>query len=101
MDSSRLRGILDRYTDKKVRIKRESKTVALRVWEEPVGRILNNVESRDVRFQIQEVVPGGSFYERLKVKEPDEFDMMIVMERPQCVGIETPLWPWASTIPTG
>ena len=81
MASRDLKGILNRYTDNNVGIKRGSKADALRVWEEPVREILANVARRDSRFEIRNVLYGGSYYERLKVKEPDEFDIMLEMKK--------------------
>lgn len=81
MASRDLKEALNRYTCNNVQIKKARKKEALNVWEEAVRRIIANVSRRDSRFEIQNVLSGGSFYERLKVKEPNEFDLMLEMKK--------------------
>ena len=98
MSSGNLNALLNRYIDNNVRVKKSSKREALSEWEKPVKRIIDNVARRDNRFQIQEVLPGGSFYERLKVKEADEFDIMLVIKGIE-LGYGQPYKPYTPWLP--
>ena len=78
--NSRLNTILNRVTNKIVQLRRDRKTEALECWEPIVHGILEYVQSKDRRFRALHIFPTGSYYERAKVKEPDEFDLMLVMD---------------------
>ena len=77
---SRLNTILNRVTNKIVQLRRDRKTEALKCWEPIVNGILEYVQTKDRRFRALHIFPTGSYYERAKVKEPDEFDLMLVMD---------------------
>lgn len=78
MDPDELRR-LNRYTASKVKIRKESKRIALDSWKPKVDEIIRKVTTYDKRFKFHDF-PTGSFYDRLKVKEPDEFDLMMIMD---------------------
>ena len=78
MDLDKLRRLLDRYTESKVQLRRDSKRAALDSWEPKVGEIIHKVTTYDDSFKFR-VFPTGSYYDGLKVKEPDEFDLMLIM----------------------
>ena len=82
MNRRDLNSILNRFTDKNVKLRQVEKSEALRSWQPLVERIVNFVKVQDVhrRFATLQIVPTGSYYERAKVGEPDEFDLMLVME---------------------
>ena len=74
----KLRRLLERYIESKVQLRRDSKRAALDSWEPKVGEIIHKVTTYDKRFNFR-VFPTGSYYDGLKVKEPDEFDLMLIM----------------------
>ncbi|XP_031548635.1 protein mab-21-like 2 [Actinia tenebrosa] len=80
MDNRELKLLLDRYFSQKVTLRQEEKRKALEVWEGVVKNILQKVEAKDPRFKLTGVY-SGSYYERAKVKEPNEFDLMLEMEK--------------------
>ena len=73
---------LNQFTDSHVKLRRDGKTVALRAWQPIVDAIVDGVKRRDRfdRFASLSILPTGSYYERAKVGEPDEFDLMLVMD---------------------
>ena len=79
-DLRRLNGVLNRFTDANVKLRQSEKTEALDLWQPIVGNIVEKVKERDARFARIQIFPTGSYYERAKVGEPDEFDLMLVMD---------------------
>ena len=78
---SELNDILNRFTSiKKVTPSKGEKEKALEFWEPIVKDILKYVKKRDTRFAGMEIQFKGSYYERCKVGEPDEFDLMLVIK---------------------
>ena len=77
-----LNSLLNQFTDRYVKLRRDSKTVALRAWQPIVDAIVADVKGRDRlgRFARLRILPTGSYYERAKVGKPDEFDLMLVMD---------------------
>ena len=71
---------LNWYTERKVKTRREMKTKALECWQPIVKAIVDYVKRTDDRFASLRTFPTGSYYEGTKVKEPNEFDLMLVME---------------------
>lgn len=45
-----------------------------------VKKLLNKVTENDSFFKIKEVFPTESFYEETKIRSPDEFDFMVVLD---------------------
>ncbi|CAC5422214.1 unnamed protein product [Mytilus coruscus] len=45
-----------------------------------VKMLLNKVTENDSFFKTKEVFPTGSFYEGTKIRSPDEFDFMVVLD---------------------
>ncbi|KAK3100626.1 hypothetical protein FSP39_022777 [Pinctada imbricata] len=43
-------------------------------------QLLDKLQKEDPSFRVKEIVPTGSFYEGTKVRVPDEFDYMIVLD---------------------
>ena len=80
MSNPNLNNILNRYTERNVKIRREMKTKALECWQPIVKAIVEYVKRTDDRFASLRTFPTGSYYEGTKVKEPNEFDLMLVME---------------------
>ena len=80
-----LNTILNQFTDKYVKIRGDRKKEALDSWEPIVKNIVHYVKQKESRnsglqpFDALDTLPTGSYYERAKVKEPDEFDLMLVM----------------------
>ena len=75
-----LNNFLNWYTERKVKTRREMKTKALKYWKPIVKAIVDYVKRTDDRFASLRTFPTGSYYEGTKVKEPNEFDLMLVME---------------------
>ncbi|XP_073246852.1 cyclic GMP-AMP synthase-like receptor 1 [Porites lutea] len=75
-----LNNFLNWYTERNVKTRREMKTKALECWQPIVKEIVDYVKSTDDRFASLRTFPTGSYYERAKAKEPNEFDLMLVME---------------------
>ena len=74
-----LNTVLNRFTDSNVKVRQGRKTEALNSWQLTVKKIVDYVK-RDGRFAKLRILPTGSYYERSKVGEPDEFDLMLVMD---------------------
>ena len=73
-------SILRSFNKKKVvQLSHTKKIGALNCWQPIVKEILDNVKKNDKRFAFR-FLPSGSYYERTKVKTPDEFDLMLVMD---------------------
>lgn len=78
---SQLNTILNRVTNDKVTLRKSEKTKALQFWEPIVDNILRGVKRKDKkRFAKMETLFKGSYYERCKVGQPDEFDLTLVLE---------------------
>ena len=75
-----LNTTLNRFTDNVVKFRRDSRTKALECWRPIVDGIVDYVKRKDDRFHALSVFHKGSYYERSKVGEPDEFDLMLVMD---------------------
>ena len=75
-----LNNYLNWYTERNVKTRREMKTKALECWQPIVKEIVDYVKRTDDRFASLRTFPTGSYYEGTKVKEPNEFDLMLVME---------------------
>ena len=86
MNREELNTILNRFTNKTVLLRQERKTEALKCWEPIVKGILDSVKRKDRRFASLQTFPTGGYYERTKVKEPDEFDLMLVMDNLELDG---------------
>ena len=83
-----LNSLLNQFTDRNVKLRRNEKTIALGAWEPIVDEIVDDVKRRDRfdRFASLSKLPTGSYYERAKVGEPDEFDLMLVMDNLELDG---------------
>jgi hypothetical protein len=79
MDDRSLKVRLDKYFSQEVTLRQTEKSKALGVWEGPVREILERVKEKDFRFDLKQFF-SGSYYERAKVKEPNEFDLMLEVE---------------------
>lgn len=86
MSRDDLNTILNRFTSNNVLLRSIRKTEALNSWEPIVKKILDGVKAKDKRFASLQTFPYGSYYERTKVKEPDEFDLMLVMDNLELQG---------------
>lgn len=75
-----LNACLNRYYESKIKINRNERTDALEVWQNLVEEILDEVKRLDPRFSLR-IQYTGSFYERVKTESPDEFDLMLVLEK--------------------
>lgn len=75
-----LNAVLNRFINNNVQLRQTEKTEALNVWQPIVQNIVEVVKQSDERFARLQILPTGSYYERSKVGEPDEFDLMLVME---------------------
>ena len=82
MDNDDLKGLLNSYFSHKVELRKEAKQEALAVWQEAVMEILQRAQAKDSehgRFKLKRL-NTGSYYENAKVKEPNEFDLMLQLE---------------------
>jgi len=91
MDSkATLNTLLNQFTDHYVKLRRDEKKKALKAWQPIVEAIVAKVKSKrdqhDLRFARLQILPFGSYYERAKVGEPDEFDLMLVMDNLELDG---------------
>ena len=77
---SQLNTILNRFTSDKVMLRKSEKAKALEFWEPKVDNILRSIKRKDERFAKMETLFKGSYYERCKVGQPDEFDLTLVLE---------------------
>ena len=77
---SQLNTILNRFTNEKVTLRKSEKKKVLNSWGPKVDNILLSVKSQDERFAKMETLFKGSYYERCKVIQPDEFDLALVLE---------------------
>ena len=84
----RLNTVLNRFTDSNVKVRQDRKTEALNSWQPIVEEIVDYVKERDNygRFARLRIFPTGSYYERSKVGEPDEFDLMLVVDNLELDG---------------
>ena len=85
MNREELNKILNRFTNQNVQLRRDRKKEALDSWEPIVHEIVSYVAG-DERFSRLELFHTGSYYERAKVGEPDEFDLMLVMGNLEVAG---------------
>ena len=76
-----LNKLLNNFTRNNVQLRQVRKTEALNSWQPIVNAIVDYVKQRDDRFSSLRILPTGSYYERAKVGEPDEFDLMLVMDK--------------------
>jgi len=81
-----LNSLLNQFTDSYVKIRRNRKKEALKAWQPIVDAIVTRVKTMDPRFARLQILPFGSFYERAKVGEPDEFDLMLVVDNLELDG---------------
>ena len=83
MNGQDLNTSLNRFTDQIVKLRQTEKSDALSSWQPIVDKIVDFVRQEDVhgRFVKLKLVPTGSYYERAKVGAPDEFDLMLEIEK--------------------
>ena len=83
-----LNSLLNKFTDDYVKLRQDRKKEALKAWQPIVNAIVEDVKRRDQygRFARLQILPFGSYYERAKVREPDEFDLMLVMDNLELDG---------------
>ena len=98
---SQLNEILKRYTSEKVTLRKDDKSEALDFCWPVVEEILEYVKIKDTRFAGMEVERKGSYYERCKVGEPDEFDLMLVIKDLELNGVYEFIYDGMSEPPTG
>ena len=95
---------LKKYFERNVQLSQKRKNEALSCWEPIVDRIINYVKRNDDRFALLRRFGSGSYYERAKVREPNEFDLMLIFEdmtasmvsftRGPGMTVQTPLGRW-------
>ena len=100
MSAEELNTFLNRFTDDNVRLRRERKTEALTTWKPIVEFILDYVKEKKECFASIQTLNSGSYYERTKVGEPDEFDLMLVINSAEFVE-DTKRFPGLRKPPTG
>ena len=74
-----LNNLLNLFIENNVQFRHDRKKEALKFWQPIVEEILDYVETEDNRFASLQTFYHGSYYDRTKVKEPNEFDLMLVM----------------------
>ena len=96
---------LKKYFERNVQLSQKRKNEALSYWEPIVDWIINYVKRSDDRFASLRRFGSGSYYERAKVREPNEFDLMLIFEgltatsmgnfsRGPVMTVQTPLGRW-------
>ena len=95
---SNLNSLLNRFTTDSVKLRRARKIEALKSWKPIVDGILDYVK-KEKCFAALQTIHSGSYYERTKVGEPDEFDLMLVMTNVKFSELATS--PDLSKPPTG
>ena len=96
---------LKKYFERKVQLSQKRKSEALSYWEPIVDCIINYVKRNDDRFASLRRFGSGSYYERAKVREPNEFDLMLIFQdltatsmvsftRGPGMTVQTPLGRW-------
>ena len=83
-----LNSHLNQFTELYVKFRRDRKKEALRAWQPIVNAIVEDVKRRDQlgRFAKLRILHFGSYYEKAKVGEPDEFDLMLVIDNLELDG---------------
>ena len=71
--------LLNHFTAHCVQIRRDERKEASSSWKPIVDDILEYVKERNGYLASLEILYSGSSYEGTKVGEPDEFDLMLVM----------------------
>ena len=98
LDNLQWNRLLNYFTINSIQLRRDRKKEALNSWNPIVEAILIYVRERHDFFGTLQILHSGSYYDRTKVGEPDEFDLMLVMEG--AVFYELKL-PGLSNPPTG
>lgn len=80
MNGQNLNRLLNNFTVNNVQLRKHRKTEALNYWQPIVHAVIDSVKRRDRRFASSHIFHTGSYYDGSKVGEPDEFDMMLVMD---------------------
>ena len=75
-----LNRVLKKYFERNVQLSQKRTNDALHYWKPIVDRIIDYVKKNDDRFASLSRFGSGSYYERAKVREPDEFDLMLIFE---------------------
>jgi len=87
-EAATLNSLLNKFIESYVTLRQDSKKKALEAWQPIVDAIIEDLKTRDQlgRFARLRLLPTGSYYERAKVGEPDEFDLMLVMDNLELNG---------------
>ncbi|XP_016831484.1 cyclic GMP-AMP synthase isoform X3 [Cricetulus griseus] len=67
----------------KLRLKRKEISVAAEVVNGVVGQLLSRMQNRESEFKGLQQLNTGSYYERVKISAPNEFDVMFKLEVPR------------------
>ncbi|XP_072711396.1 cyclic GMP-AMP synthase isoform X3 [Ciconia boyciana] len=70
----RLRGVLSRLT-----LGRQDVSEASGLVNQVVSQLIQAIRSKDGSFESIEWLGAGSYYEHVKISEPNEFDIMLIM----------------------
>ena len=95
-----LRAFLKRFTREFVTLRKNETGKAVDFWDPIVENILQYIRYADPRFAGMKRLSGGSYYERCKVGEPDEFDLMVEIKGLE-LDDETYVYDGMSEPPTG
>ena len=74
-----LNNALKNYFEERVQLSQERKNEAIKYWKPIVDAIVDYVCKSDDRFGSLLRIGTGSYYEKAQVKEPHEFDVMLVI----------------------
>ena len=74
-----LNNALKNYFEERVQLSQERKNEAIKYWKPIVDAIVDYVCKSDDRFASLLRIGTGSYYEKAQVKEPHEFDVMLVI----------------------
>ena len=75
-----LNNALKNYFEERVQLSQGRKNEAIKYWKPIVDAIVDYVCKSDDRFGSLLRIGTGSYYEKAQVKEPHEFDVMLVID---------------------
>lgn len=75
-----LNNALKNYFEERVQLSQERKNEAIKYWKPVVDAVVDYVCKSDDRFASLLRIGTGSYYEKAQVKEPHEFDVMLVIK---------------------
>ena len=75
-----LNRALNCFSINNVQLRSARKTEALQCWKPIVQAVVDFLKERNDCFASLQILGTGSYYEKTKAGEPDEFDLMLVID---------------------